>query len=202
VNVELPGMERAYKKAVAASQQKVLNFAAMEEKINMLNAEKSKADQKYFAARKDMDTRIAETRSLRAQNAKSSEIISQLKDVETSNRSLLTTLEKQLSDMRHANNSIMADNKKLEGSSTEATSKVDALKAQIAELTALLKTKDSSYSSFKQHAHSIETDLEQLKAKYETVQKDKEVWKAKSLSNQSGEEEMLRVRTHVQVLVS
>jgi E3 ubiquitin-protein ligase BRE1 len=188
-------MERAYKKAVAASQQKVLNFAAMEEKINMLNAEKSKADQKYFAARKDMDTRIAETRSLRAQNAKSSEIISQLKDVETSNRSLLTTLEKQLSDMRHAN-------KKLEGSSTEATSKVDALKAQIAELTALLKTKDSSYSSFKQHAHSIETDLEQLKAKYETVQKDKEVWKAKSLSNQSGEEEMLRVRTHVQVLVS
>lgn len=193
VNNELPAMEKAYKRSMAMASKKVMDFAALEDKVNILIAEKQKADQKYFAARKDMDIRIGEVRALRAQNAKSSEIITQLKEVEASNRALLTSLEKQLSDMRQTNNSIIAENRKLESASNEATSKFETLKTQVSDLTNLMKSKDAAFSAAKQQAHSLETDLEQLRAKYEQVQKEKASWKAKSQSNGSKEEEDLRV---------
>lgn len=193
VNKELPILQSAYKRVQALSTKKVMDFTSLEERVQILQAEKSKADQKYFAARKDMDTRILEVRSLRSQNAKSSDIITQLKDVETSNRTLLSNIEKQLSDTRQSNTTIVAENKKMEATSREATSKVESLKNQVTELTNLLKTKDSNNSATKQRIHAIETELEQLRVKYEHAQKDRDSWKTKSLSNQSGEEEMLRV---------
>lgn len=193
INKEVPALQGAYKRVQALSTKKVMDFAALEEKVQLLHAEKAKADQKYFAARKDMDTRIVEVRALRQQNAKSSEIITQLKEVETSNRTLLSNLEKQLSDMRQANTSIMTENKKMESTSREATSKLDSLKNQVTELTNMLKTKDSNNSNTKQRIQAVEQELEQLRVRYEQAQKDRDTWKAKSLSNQSGEEEMLRV---------
>ncbi|EHL01162.1 putative E3 ubiquitin-protein ligase BRE1 [Glarea lozoyensis 74030] len=202
LNKEMPALQTAYKRVQALSTKRVMDFTAMEERISILQVEKSKADQKYFAARKDMDTRILEVRSLRAQNSKSSEIITQLKDVETSNRALLSNLEKQLSDMRQANTSITAENKKMETTSRDATSKLDTLKNQVAELSALLKSKDAANASTKQKAYALETELEQLRVKYEHAQKERDTWKTKSLSNQSGEEEMLRNYYLQEVVVS
>ncbi|PQE13059.1 e3 ubiquitin- ligase bre1 protein [Rutstroemia sp. NJR-2017a BBW] len=192
INKELPALQNAYKRVQALTSKKVMDFAALEEKISVLAAEKSKADQKYFAARKDMDIRLGEVRSLKNQNAKSSEIISQLKDVETSNRTLVSNLEKQLSDLRQANAAVIAENKKLEASSREASSKSETLKSQTTELTNLLKAKDSANSSTKQKIQAVELEIEQLRVRCEQAQKDRDVWKQKSLSNQSGEEEMLR----------
>ncbi|KAI9746325.1 MAG: E3 ubiquitin-protein ligase bre1 [Claussenomyces sp. TS43310] len=192
VNNELPAMEKAYKRSMAMASKKVMDFATLEDRVTLLIAEKSKADQKYFAARKDMDTRLGEVRALRAQNAKSSEIITQLKEVEASNRILLTSLEKQLSDLRQANSTISAKNKSLESSASDAGFKLETLRTQVNELTSMIKTKDAVCSSAKQHVRSLETDFEQLRARYDQIQKEKETWKAKSLSNQSGEEEMLR----------
>ena len=193
INKELPALQGAYKRVQALTTKKVMDFSTLEERVQILSAEKAKADQKYFAARKDMDTRLGEVRSLRAQNAKSSEIISQLKDVETSNRTLLSNLEKQLSDMKQSNTSIVAENKKLEASTREAVSKSETLKNHVAELTNLLKSKDTSNANAKQRVQSVETEIEQLRVRYEQVQKERDTWKTKSLSNQSGEEEMLRV---------
>ncbi|ELR03455.1 E3 ubiquitin-protein ligase bre1 [Pseudogymnoascus destructans] len=193
VNNELPAMEKAYKRAVATASKKVMDFAALEEKVSILIAEKSKADQKYFAARKDMDTRIGEVRALRAQNSKSSEIITQLKDVESSNRTIVAGLEKQLSDARQLYNSTVLDHKKLQLTSSESASKLENLRAQVSELTNMLRSKDTALSTTKQRAQSVETELEQVRARFEQSEKEKETWKAKSLSNQSGEEEMLRM---------
>ncbi len=193
INKELPAMQNAYTKMQGLATKKVMDLSALEEKVQILSAEKAKADQKYFAARKDMDTRLGEVRALRAQNAKSSEIITQLKDVEMSNRSLLGNLEKQLSDMRQANTSIMTENKKMEATTREATSKAEALKNQVTELSNQLKAKDLNNSNTKQRIQAVELELEQLRVKYEQAQKDRDTWKNKSLSNQSGEEEMLRV---------
>jgi E3 ubiquitin-protein ligase BRE1 len=193
INKELPALQGAYKRVQALTTKKVMDFSTLEEKVQILAAEKAKADQKYFAARKDMDMRVGEVRSLRAQNAKSSEIISQLKDVESSNRTLLSNLEKQLGDMKQSNISIALENKKLEASAREAVSKTESLKNHVSELTNLLKSKDASNANAKHRAQSVETEIEQLRVRYEQVQKDRDSWKAKSLSNQSGEEEMLRV---------
>jgi len=190
---ELPGLQSAYKKVQTLSTKKVMDFTALEEKVQLLHAEKAKADQKYFAARKDMDTRILEVRSLKVQSQKSAEVIQQLKDVETSNRNLVSNLEKQLSDIRQANTSIMTEHKKMESTSREAISKAETLKNQVTELTNLIKAKDANNLNTKQRIHDVEIELEQVKVKYEQAQKDRDAWKTKSLSNQSGEEEMLRV---------
>lgn len=192
INKEMPALQAAWRKASSLASKKVSDLKSLEDRVQVLSAEKAKADQKYFAARKDMDTRIQEVRSLKAQNSKSSEIITQLKEIETSNRTLLSNLEKQLSDTRQANVTIMNENKKMEGITRDMTSKVENLKSQITELNNMLKSKDSLYSTTKERILIAEQEIEQIRVKYESTLKEKEQWKVKSLNNQSGDEEMLR----------
>lgn len=197
INKEILLLEKAYKKSQALAQKKVLDFAALEERVAILTAEKSKADQKYFAARKDTDIRTAEIRTLRGQNGKSSEIISQLKDVETQNRSLISTLEKQVSDLKQANSAVMADNKKLESSNAEAVRKTEAVKTQISDLTNLVKSKDAAAIAAKEQLISQQQEHEKLKVRLNNANKEVEKWKQKARGNSSEEEEMLRVSQQV-----
>jgi len=197
INKELPLLEKSYKKAMGLAHKKVMDFHALEQRISILSAEKVKADQKYFAARKDMDIRTAEIRSLRGQNGKSSEIISQLKDVEQQNRMLIASLEKQVADMKQSNSLIMAENKKLEGTHTELSRRAEALRAQISELTNLVKSKDTTCVTWKEKVMDCETELEKIKARLKGVAKDCEKWKNKCQNNSSEEEEVLRVRKHI-----
>jgi E3 ubiquitin-protein ligase BRE1 len=193
INQELPSIEKAYKKMKDLAQKKVMDFAALEDKMAVLIAEKSKADQKYFAARKDADTRNNEIRALRHQNSKSAEIIAQLKDLETQSRTLLGNLEKQLADLKQANASLVAENKKMEATSQEAVRRVESLNKQVADLTNLVKSKDSASAVVRERNTMQEAEVEKLKVRIEHMQKDRDNWKHKALSNSSEEEEMLRV---------
>lgn len=193
INQELPSIEKAYKKMKDLAQKKVMDFAALEDKVALLIAEKSKADQKYFAARKDADTRNNEIRSLRHQNGKSSEIIAQLKELEAQNRTLLSSLEKQLADLRQANATLVADNKKMETSSLEAVRRTDALNRQISDLTNLVKSRDAASAVVRERNTMQEAEVEKFRVRLDHTLKDRDVWKNKALSNSSEEEEMLRV---------
>ncbi|OTA66791.1 ubiquitin ligase protein BRE1 [Hypoxylon sp. EC38] len=192
IESELPGMTNAVKKYQALAHKKVMDHVAMEERVALTIAEKSKADQKYFTARKDGDLKAEVIQKLRTQNSKSSEIISQLKEVEAHNRTLVTNLDKQLSDLKQTNASVTAENKKLEASSNEMLRRFDALKQQVAELSNLAKSKDSTTAAAKERAATLEADVEKLKVRLESVSKDRDKWRAKCLSNSSEEEEMLR----------
>lgn len=193
INQELPSIEKAYKKMKDLAQKKVMDFAALEEKVALLIAEKSKADQKYFAARKDADTRNNEIRSLRHQNSKSAEIIAQLKELETQNRTLLGNVEKQLADLKQANAVLTTENKKMETTSLEAVRRADSLNRQIADLTNLVKSRDAASAVVRERNTMQEAEVEKLKVRVEHAQKDRDNWKNKALSNSSEEEEMLRV---------
>lgn len=193
INQELPSIEKAYKKMKDLAQKKVMDFVALEEKITLLIAEKSKADQKYFAARKDADTRNNEIRSSRHQNSKSAEIIAQLKDVEAQNRLLLVNLEKQVSDLKQSNSALTTENKKMESTSLEAVRRSDSLNRQINDLTSLVKSRDNASAALRERNTMQEAEVEKLKVRIEHVQKDRDTWKSKALSNSSEEEEMLRV---------
>ncbi|KAI0527903.1 ubiquitin ligase protein BRE1 [Xylaria bambusicola] len=192
IDSELPGMTSALKKYQALANKKVMDFAAQEERVALSIAEKSKADQKYFNARKESDTKADEVKRLRSQNMKSSEIISQLKEVEAQNRTLVANLDKQLADMKQTNTSVMAENKKLETTNQDTSRRYDSLKQQVSELTNLAKTKDSTASTTKERNIHLETEVEKLKVRLESTTKDRDKWKTKSLSNSSEEEEMLR----------
>ncbi|KAI1173772.1 BRE1 E3 ubiquitin ligase-domain-containing protein [Nemania sp. FL0916] len=190
---ELPGMTGAVKRFQALAHKKVMDFAAQEERIAQSIAEKSKADQKYFNARKESDTKAEEVRRLRTQNMKNSEIISQLKEVEAHSRTLATNLDKQLADMKQTNNSVMTENKKLDAMNHDVSRRYDTLKQQVSELTNLAKTKDSTSCTTRERNTTLETEVEKLKVRLESTAKDRDKWKGKSLSNSSEEEEMLRV---------
>lgn len=193
INQELPSIEKAYKKMKDLAQKKVMDFAALEERVTILIAEKSKADQKYFAARKDADTRNNEIRSLRHQNSKSTEIIAQLKDLEAQNRTLLANMEKQLADLKQTNASLVIENKKMEATSLEAVRRTESLHKQVGDLTNLVKSRDAASAVVKERNAMQETEVEKLKVRIDHVQKDRDNWKNKALSNSSEEEEMLRV---------
>ncbi|KAI0873052.1 BRE1 E3 ubiquitin ligase-domain-containing protein [Hypoxylon argillaceum] len=192
IELELPGMTSAVKKFQALANKKVMDFAAQEERVAQAIAEKSKADQKYFNARKESDTKADEVKRLRSQNMKSSEIISQLKEVEANNRIFVTSLEKQLADMKQTNISIMTENKKLDTANHDMSRRYDSLKQQVSELANLVKTKDSTTSTARERNTTLEAEVEKLKVRLESTSKDRDKWKTKSLSNSSEEEEMLR----------
>ncbi|KAF7558854.1 hypothetical protein G7046_g5289 [Stylonectria norvegica] len=192
INQELPSIEAAYKKMKDLAQKKVMDFATLEERVTILTAEKSKADQKYFAARKDADTRNSEIRSLRHQNSKSTEIIAQLKDLEAQNRTLLGNLEKQSADLKQANALLITETKRMEATSLEASRRAESLNKQVSDLTNLVKAKDAASAVVRERNTMQETEVEKLKVRVEHIQRDRDTWKNKALSNSSEEEEMLR----------
>ncbi|KAF6831523.1 E3 ubiquitin-protein ligase BRE1 [Colletotrichum plurivorum] len=192
INKELPALQQAYKRSMTLAQKKVMDFTALEERVAAAIAEKQKVDQKYFAVKKDADLRDRELNALRNQNRKSSDIVAQLKDVEAQHRVLISNLEKQLSDLKQANAAMAVEHKKMESTSTEAARRVDSYKNQINELTTLVKSRDAAVAAARERTTTQEAEMERLKVRADMVQKEKDDWKRKALSNSSEEEEMLR----------
>jgi E3 ubiquitin-protein ligase BRE1 len=190
---ELPSMGAAYKKAQALATKKVMDLAALEEKVARLLADKSKADQKYFAAMKAKDARENEIRALKLQNSKSSEIVAQLKEAERAHASLLSNLEKQLTETKASHASLLAANRALQQRAKEDSIVVDGLKSQVGGLTELLKTKDTSLSSVSKACRSAEIEIEKLRTRLEEAKKSVDVWKGRSMGKENEEYEMLRV---------
>lgn len=193
IKQELPAIETAYKRAMTISQKKVMDQVAAEERMAILIQEKSKADQKYFAARKDADIRNNEIKTLRQQNGKSSEIIAALKEHDTQARTLISNLEKQATDLKQSNIAILDENRTLKSSAADAMRRADQVKSQIAELQNLVKSKDTTAVAVKEQANIYQVEVEKLKKRVDSVQKERDNWKKKSLSNISEDEEMLRV---------
>ncbi|KAL1880619.1 E3 ubiquitin-protein ligase bre1 [Diaporthe australafricana] len=193
INQELPSMEKAYKRSMGISKKKVMDQHLTEERMAVLIQEKSKADQKYFAARKDADIRNNEIRTLRQQNGKSSEIIAALKEHDTQARTLISNLEKQLTDLKQSNVAIIEESRGLKVSSAEAIRRSDSVKSQVTELQNLVKSKDVVAVAEKEKANSHETESERLKVRLEHAEKDLETWKKKAFGKSSSELNDLRV---------
>ena len=193
LNNELESMQVAFSKANKLASQKVNAQSSLEEKVQRLSAEKSKADQKYFAAMKAKEAREQEVRTLRAQNAKSSEMVTSLKDAETANRALQVVSDKQNAEAKESILNISAKLKLEQQALTERILQIDGLKSQLEELKKNLTAKDEHVTSTSTTCRQAEVEVESLKVKLEETEKSRESWKAKGLGNQSSEYEMLRV---------
>ncbi|GAB1197378.1 E3 ubiquitin-protein ligase bre1 [Aspergillus pseudonomiae] len=192
LNTELTSMQTACKKYSTLASQKVTDFSALEEKVARLTAEKSKADQKYFAAMKSKEARDLEVRTLRMQNSKSSDIVSQLKESEAVTRSLLANMEKQVSETKEALNSMVNKHHATQQQLAESGIVIEGLKGQINELKTLSTSKDATLASTSSACRQAETEIEGLKATLADTKKSLDNWKNKSLGNSSSEYEMLR----------
>ncbi|POS72157.1 E3 ubiquitin-protein ligase BRE1 [Diaporthe helianthi] len=192
INQELPSMEKAYKRSMGISKKKVMDQHLTEERMAVLIQEKSKADQKYFAARKDADIRNNEIRTLRQQNGKSSEIIAALKEHDTQARTLISNLEKQLTDLKQSNVAVLEESRNMKSSSADAIRRAESVKSQITELQNLVKSKDAVAIAEKEKANSLETEGERLKVRLEHAEKDLDTWKKKAFGKSSSELNDLR----------
>lgn len=193
LKTELQSMEKVYQKTSTVASQKVTNLTNLEEKTLRLSAEKSKADQKFFGAMKAKEARDQEVRTLRAQNNKASEIVSQLKESEAANRNLMISLEKQVAEQKSA---IAALGTKYQASQQQINERQivnDGFRLQVEDLKKNLTAKDSSSSLISSTHRKAETEIEALKVRLEETQKSLESWKMKGLGNQNEEYEMLRV---------
>lgn len=197
LNNELQSMGTAFKKASTLASQKVTNAAALEEKVQRLSAEKSKADQKYFAAMKAKEAREQEVRTLRAQNSKSSEMVSSLKDSEAANRALQVNLEKQIAEIKESLATFENKYRASQQQTSERNIALEGLKAQVEELKKNLEAKDAATSATSNAFRKAEVELATLRVRLEETKKSLESWKNKGLGNQSSEYEMLRVSSCV-----
>ena len=193
LKTELQSMETVYQKTSAVATQKVNQMTAMEEKVLRLAAEKSKADQKYFAAMKAKEAREQEVRTLRAQNLKTSEIVSQLKDAESANRAGTVGLEKQLAELKSAITTLSTKSSTTQQQLNEKNILLESLKGQVEELKKNLLAKDNASSIVSSAHRKAEVEIEAMRVRLEETQRSLESWKKKGLGNQSEEFEMLRV---------
>ena len=193
LNSELSSMSTAFQRSSKLATQKISELSTLEDKVLRLTAEKAKADQKYFAAMKSKETKDSEVRTLRMQNTKSSDVVSQLKESEAASQALVATLEKQLAETKDGLSTKLNNFRHCQQQVTESTILVEGLNKQIVELKKSLSLKDTSLSTTRDALRTAERDLEAAKASLANTQKSLEAWKAKGLANQSSEEEMLRV---------
>ena len=193
LNGELASMSTAFQKASKAASQKISELSVLEERAMRLTAEKAKADQKYFAAMRDKDQRKAEVQTLRLQNTKSSDVMTQLKESETASRLLLANLEKQLVEAKDALNVKTNSHRLCQHQITDNGIVIGGLRTQITELQKSLTTKDASLAVAASSCRKAELEAEELRSTLNDTKKSLEMWKAKGLGNQSGEYEMLRV---------
>jgi E3 ubiquitin-protein ligase BRE1 len=200
LNTELASMQTAYKKFSTLASQKVTDFGVLEEKVARLTAEKSKADQKYFAAMKSKEARDVEVRTLRMQNSKTSDIVSQLKESEAATRSLVSNMDKQVSETKEALNSALEKHRVTQQQLTESNIVVEGLKNQVAELKNISTSKDATLGNTSTALRQAETEIAGLKQSLSDTKKSLDNWKNKSLGNSSSEYEMLRVSLHLTIL--
>ncbi|KAK9459322.1 BRE1 E3 ubiquitin ligase-domain-containing protein [Lipomyces oligophaga] len=165
---ELPSMEAAFNQAHRLSTKKVMDILEKDEKYLRLVAEKTKADQKYFAAMRAKEAVSLENKTLRTQSSKSGEIIQQLKEAEKSSSQKVSLLEKQVSE--HVNARHVYDKQLQEAArrAVEQKSEIERYKQQIDKYGLEIKTRSDQINTEASSRRAAEQQVENLKAQLDT----------------------------------
>ena len=191
---ELPSLGAAWKKASALASKKVSETAASQERMARLQAEKVKADQKYFAQMKLNESKQMELQALRRQNAQSAEVIAQLKDAEKATRALVVNLEKQVAETKEAITTLTTQNNALHQQVVHTAISTDSTKAQMGDLVNMMKKKDAALSTTLKSQRQGEREAEHLKVMLADSKKTATDLQAAAAGNVTHEFEALHVR--------
>ncbi|WFD44870.1 RING-type E3 ubiquitin transferase [Malassezia psittaci] len=99
---EVDRLSAAYDQLEKHADSKLVNLAKLEDKILRLTTEKSKADNKYFAAMRAKDAMEAELRTISRSSERQSKVIERYTDAEKGLQSQLTQSEKEITTLRKA----------------------------------------------------------------------------------------------------
>ena len=190
---ELRSMEVALRKTSAVANKKFSEVADAEDRILKATAEKAKADQKYFAAMKAKESMQIELRTQKTQNAKASEIVSQLKDAESSARQLVAAVEKELAEARENLGKLTNQQRELHSKYTAQKALIERFTGQVDEMKKLLTAKDTAVQEANKRTREAEAEAAESKVRVEQISKSLTRERSKAQGSQSEEFEMLRV---------
>ncbi|KAI2487122.1 E3 ubiquitin-protein ligase bre1 [Pyrenophora tritici-repentis] len=202
LSTELLGMEEAWKKAHGAANSKITITATWEENIAKANADKAKAEQKYFAAMKTKGELEQQVRILRAQTTKATEVVAQLKEADALSRSLVDKLEKQTAEMRSQMDDLSITHRQLQQKVNENAITSEGHISQIAELKKVVETKDATCLAAKHAQRESETERDKLAAQVTGLEKQVQIYKKKSTANQSSEVSTMELLIQCQICKS
>lgn len=199
---ELPSMEAAWKKAQAIASKKITEIAMWEDSIAKAHADKAKADQKFFAAMKTKGELEQQIRVLRAQAAKATEVVAQLKEAESLSRSLVDKLDKQTAEMRSQMDELSIQHRQLQQKVSENAITSEGHVSQIAELKKVVESKDAACLAAKHSQRESETERDKLAAQVTGLEKQVQIYKKKSTANQSSEVSTMELLIQCQICKS
>lgn len=143
---------------------------------------------------KTVDMQKLELRSVKAQNARSSEIISQLKDAEGKSRELLSSVERQLAEAKEMVSKLETQNRTLAQKHKETAINAEGLNKQAEDLKALIASKDKENLSASKQRRELEEDMSKTKSRLEDTKKQLDTLrKSRSAANDADSDDW-RVR--------
>lgn len=190
---ELPSMEAAWRKTQVLASKKVEEIAAMEEQVARFSAEKTKADQKYFAMMKNKETQTAEIARLKSQNARSTEIVSQLKEADGRSRELASNLERQLAERSDTLTKLEQQHRLLDQKCKESGLLSEGLKKQVDELKGMISAKDKESLGSSNAKREAEVELEKSKVRMDDLKRQLEMTKKTMAQNNDSSSDGWRV---------
>lgn len=199
---ELPAMEAAWKKAQTVAGKKIADLAAWEENVARANADKAKADQKFFAAMKAKGEMEQQIRILRLQATKSTEVVSQLKEADSLSRSLVDKLEKQTAEMKAQMDDLSTQYRALQQKASENALTSESHTTQIAELKKLVDQKDAAYLTARHTQREACTERDGLAAQVNGLKEQISIWKKKSKGEQSSDAALMESMLQCQICKS
>ncbi|GAV52552.1 hypothetical protein ZYGR_0AG05430 [Zygosaccharomyces rouxii] len=162
---ELQDLEQAFKDLSGITHKKYSEYINQESVISKLSVEKTKADQKYFAAMRSKDAILVENKNLSKSLTKSNDLISQLKDSDKLLRQKIDNLTKQL-QLSQSNEKRLIDSNKI------TTLKTMDLNSELSKLKKSLNfTRDDNsklttqLTQLEGKLQSLETDLKSIRIK-------------------------------------
>lgn len=167
LEAELPDLEAAFNSAHQKATAKVMDYMDREAKMNKLNVEKTKADEKYFSAMRSKDALNAEYQKVRSQLSRNAEWIQQLKDTERKNQHQIGVLEHKVDDMQMKIDTLERDRNALNGKCTESERRGDSLRALTDRLEVELKNKDKAIRNEVEARRQTEQEVAKLNKQIE-----------------------------------
>jgi len=130
---------------------------------------------------------------LRAQAAKSTEVVAQLKETDSNSRALVEKVEKQVAEMRAQMEELSIQHRLLQQKVNEAQVMAEGHTTQVTELKKALATKDAACLSANHAQREAEVERDKLQVHVESLEKQVETWKRRAKGNQAEEVTQMRV---------
>jgi len=104
-----------------------------------------------------------------------------------------SNLEKQLSEMKHNNQTLLLKNREMQSKITEQSNTIDSLKSQLETLNGSLRSRDASLAKESANRRDAEIEIEKLHVKIDETERALES-SNKPVESENSQLEALRVR--------